>query len=172
MFAWNALIHTKQTITWCSVPEKFRKVNFPSHRRVWDDRIRYSKNWSLIVLSTKVNNLPFWKLNDREREVGMVQAEMTHQAVADHFNVSRITISRPMNRPRQTGGTNDRHRNGRSRVMSERQDRHLCLIHLRNRMITAKNTARRTSDLANVRISSRLFAEDYVNLDSELGVRW
>jgi transposase len=101
----------------------------------------------------------------------MVQAGMTHQAVADHFNVSRITISRLMIRLRQTGGTNDRHRNGRSRVMSENQDRNVCLIHPRNRMITAVS-ARRTSDLANVRISSRLCAEDYVNLDSEPGVRW
>jgi hypothetical protein len=128
---------------------------------------------SLIVLWTKVNNLPFWQLNDREWEVGMVKAGMTHQTVVYHFNVSRIPISRLMIRLWQTGGTNDRHRNGRSRVMSEHQDRHLCLIHhihLRNRLITAEDTARRISDLANVWISSRLFAEDYVNLDSELGV--
>jgi hypothetical protein len=53
---------------------------------------------SLIVLSTKVNNLPFWKFEfSQERRcygsVKMVQAGMTHQAVADHFNVSTITIS-------------------------------------------------------------------------------
>ena len=83
----------------------------------------------------------------------MVQAVMTHQAVADHFNVSRITISRLMIRLRQTSGTNDRQRNGRSRVMSERQDRHLCLIHLihlRNRIITAEDTARRTDCLQKI----------------------
>jgi len=102
----------------------------------------------------------------------MGQAGMTHQAVADHFNVSTITISRLMIRLRQTGRTNDRPRNGRPRMTSQRQDRHLCFIHLRNRMITAEDTARETSGLANVRISSRLFAEDYVNLDNELGVRW
>jgi transposase len=34
--------------------------------------------------------------NDRERGVGMVQAGMTHQAIAAHFNVSRITILRLM----------------------------------------------------------------------------
>ena len=102
----------------------------------------------------------------------MVQAGMTHQAVADHFNVSRITISRLMIRLRQKGRRNDRPSNGRSRVTSQCQDRHVCLIHLRNSMITAEDTARRKSDLANVRISSRLFADDYVNLDSELGGRW
>ena len=47
--------HKKKTITSCSVAEKFRKVNFPSH-----DRIRHLNHlWSLIVPSTKVTNLPF-----------------------------------------------------------------------------------------------------------------
>ena len=50
--------------------------------------------------------------------MGLVQAGMTHHAVADHFNVSRITISRLMIRLRQTGRTNDRPGNlGRTRVM-------------------------------------------------------
>jgi transposase len=79
--------------------------------------------------------------NDRERSVGMVQAGMTHQAVADHFNVSGITVSRLMIRLRQTGRTNDRPRNGRPIVTSQRQDRHLRLVHLRNRMITTEDTA-------------------------------
>jgi hypothetical protein len=39
---------------------------------------------------------------------GMVQAGMTHQAVADHFNVSKITIPRLMIRLPQTGRTNDK----------------------------------------------------------------
>ena len=51
--------------------------------------------------------------NNCERAMGMVQAGMTHQAVADHFNVSRITIARLIIRRRQTGRTNDRLRNGR-----------------------------------------------------------
>jgi transposase len=100
----------------------------------------------------------------------MVHAGMTHQAVADHFNVSRIAFSRLMIRLRQTGSANDRSRNGRPRVTSQRQDRHLCLIYLRNRIIAAEDTARRTPGLANVRV--RMFAEDYVNMASELGVRW
>ena len=80
---------------------------------------------------------------------------MTHQAVADHFNVSRITISRLMICLRQTDRTNDRPLNGRPRVTSQRQDRHLRLIHLGNRMITAEDTVRRTPGLANVRISGQ-----------------
>jgi transposase len=96
--------------------------------------------------------MPRLRQNDREQGVGMVQAGMTHQAVADHFNVSRITIPMLMIRLRQTDRTNDRPRNGRPRVTPQRQDRHLRLIHLRNRMITDEDTARRTPGLANVRI--------------------
>jgi transposase len=99
--------------------------------------------------------MPRLRQNDRERAVGMVQAGMTHHAVADRFNVSRITISRLMIRLRQTGRTNDRPRNGRPHVTSQCQNRHLRLIHLRNRMITAEDTARRTPGLANVRISGQ-----------------
>jgi transposase len=66
--------------------------------------------------------------NDRERTVDMVQAGMTHQAVADHFNVSKITISRIMIRLRQTGRTNDRPCNGRPRVTPQRQDGYVYVI--------------------------------------------
>ena len=60
-----------------------------------------------------------------------------------------------MIRLRQTGRMNDRPRNGRSRVTSLRQDRHLRLIHLLNRMITVDDTVRRTPGMANVRISCK-----------------
>ena len=56
---------------------------------------------------------------------------------------------------RLTGWTNDRPRNCRPRVMSQRQDRQLRLIHLRNCMITNEDTARRTPGLTNVRISGQ-----------------
>jgi len=39
---------------------KIRTVNFPSHDRVCDDRIKHLIHlWSLIVLSIKVSNLSF-----------------------------------------------------------------------------------------------------------------
>jgi hypothetical protein len=93
--------------------------------------------------------------NDHERAMGMVQAGITHQAVTDHFNVSRITISRLMIRLRQICKTNDRPRYDRLCVKSQRQDRHLRLIHPRNGMITAEDTACRRPGLANVRMSSQ-----------------
>jgi transposase len=73
--------------------------------------------------------MPRLRQNDRERAVGMVQAGMTHQAVADHFNVSRITISRLMIHLRQTGRTNDSPCNGRLHVTSQRQDRKFRSVH-------------------------------------------
>ena len=158
---------TKQTITSCSVTEKFRKVNFQSHDQVCDDRIRHLNHLrSLIMLSTKVNNLllgkcefftrtsmPRLRQNNRERPV--VQVGVIHQALADHNNMSRITISRLMIRHRQTDRTNDRPRNGRPRVTSQRKDRYLRLIHLRNSMVMVEDTSRRTPGLANVRISGQ-----------------
>ena len=53
----------------------------------------------------------------------------------------------------QTGRTNDRPRNGRPRLTSQRQDRHACLIQLRIRMIATEDTVRRTPGLANIRMS-------------------
>jgi hypothetical protein len=70
-----------------------------------------------IWISTRTS-MPRLRQNDRERAVGMVQAGMTHQAVSDHFNVSRIAIARLMIRFRQTGRTNDRPRSDRQRVPS------------------------------------------------------
>jgi transposase len=99
--------------------------------------------------------MPWLRQNDRERAMGMIQAGMTHQAVADHFKVSRITISRLIIRLRQTGRTNVRPRSGRPRMTSQRQDRHLRLIHLRHHMITAEDIARGTPGLVNVRISGQ-----------------
>ena len=96
--------------------------------------------------------MPRSRQNNCERAVGMVQAGRTHQAVADNFNVSRITISRLTIRLRQTGRRNDRSRNARPCVTSQREDRHLRLVHLRNRMVTAEDTARRTPGLASILI--------------------
>jgi hypothetical protein len=75
--------------------------------------------------------MPRLRQNDRERAVGMVQTGMTHQAVADHFNVSTMTISRLMIRLRQTGRTNDR---PRSRVWRHNVYRNLRLIHLSSKL--------------------------------------
>jgi transposase len=55
-----------------------------------------------------------------------IRSGMTHQTVADHFNMSRITISKLMIRLRKTCRTNDRPRKNRPRMTSQR--RHLLLV--------------------------------------------
>ena len=48
-----------------------------------------------------------------------------------------------------TGTTSDRRRSGRPRETTSRQDRHITLIHLRNRFASAVDTARRTPVIRN-----------------------
>jgi transposase len=93
--------------------------------------------------------------NEREGAVGMFQAGMTHTDIANHFNCSRMTIYRLLVRVRATGTTSDRRRSGRPRETTLRQDRHITLIHLRNRFVTAVDTGRRTPGIRNNRISDQ-----------------
>ena len=109
----------------------------------------------VAVVKSLSNSTSVLMIYTSERPVSMVQIGMTHQTVADHFKVSRKNIWRLMIRLRQTGRTNDTPRKGRPSVTSQRQDRHVCLIHLRNRMITTGDTACRRPGLANVRISGQ-----------------
>ncbi|VDI22612.1 Hypothetical predicted protein, partial [Mytilus galloprovincialis] len=80
---------------------------------------------------------------------------MTLVQVANHFNVSRITIARLNTRLRDTGTTNDRPRSGRPRKTTLRQDRHIRIVHLRNRFVNASQTARHTHGRHNNRISAQ-----------------
>ena len=69
--------------------------------------------------------------------------------------MSRIAISRLLIRLQQTSMTNDIPRNGRPRVTSQRQDRHIRLNHLWNFIITGADTTSKRPSLANVRISGQ-----------------
>ena len=99
--------------------------------------------------------MPRLRQNEREQAVGMLLVGMTQTQIANHFNVSRMTIYRLMIRLRDTGNTSDRPRSGRPRVTTLRQDRHIRFIHLRNRFVTAVHTARLTPGRTNVRISDQ-----------------
>lgn len=78
---------------------------------------------------------------ERERAVGMVQLGATHTDVATRFGCTRLTITRLMQRLRQTGRTVDRPRTGRPRVTTPAEDRHIRLLHLRNHDVTVTLTA-------------------------------
>jgi transposase len=68
---------------------------------------------------------------------------MTHTEIANNFNCSIKTVYRLLVRVRATSTTSDRRRSGRLRETTLRQDRHITLIHLRHRFVTAMDTARR-----------------------------
>ena len=78
---------------------------------------------------------------ERERAVGMVQQGASHVDVARRLGCARITITRLMQRLRQTGQTSDRPRSGRPPVTTPREDRYIRVLHLRNRTVTATSTA-------------------------------
>ena len=63
------------------------------------------------------------------------------QKVALQCGVNVFTIERLVRRLRDTGRFADRLRRGRSRVTTPRQDRNIHLAHLRNRHVTATETA-------------------------------
>ena len=85
--------------------------------------------------------------NERERAVGMFQTGMTQTEIVNHLNCSRMTIYQLLVRVRATSTTSDRRRSGSPRETTLRQDRHITLIHLRSRFVTAVDTARRTSGI-------------------------
>jgi transposase len=99
--------------------------------------------------------MPRLRQNEREYAVGMLLAGMAQTQIANHFNVSRMTIYQLMIPLRDTGNTSDRPRSGRPLMTTLRQDRHIRFIHLRNRFVTAVHTARLTPGRTNVRISDQ-----------------
>lgn len=80
---------------------------------------------------------------------------MTQVQVSNHCNGSRMTIVRLKTRLRDTGTTNDRPRSGRPRETTLSQDRHIGIIHLRNRFVNASQTTRQTHGRHNNRISAQ-----------------
>ena len=79
---------------------------------------------------------------DRGRAIALILHGWPQRDVAQQFGVHESTISRLVQRLRATGRLTDRPRSGRLRVTTQRQDRRIRLVHLRNRLRTATETAR------------------------------
>ncbi|XP_046563761.1 uncharacterized protein LOC124272605 [Haliotis rubra] len=71
----------------------------------------------------------------------MLEMGATHDHVAQTLGCHRVTVSRLVQRYRQTGQTTDRPRTGRPRVTTPREDRYLRTLHLRNRFLTVTSSA-------------------------------
>ena len=91
----------------------------------------------------------------RGRAIALLMQGQRQQQVANHFGVNVSTIERLVRRLRETGHLADRPRSGRPRVTSRRQDRTIRLAHLRNRHLTATETALNTEGTHNRQISPK-----------------
>ena len=91
----------------------------------------------------------------RGRAIALLIQGQRQQQVANHFGVNVSTIERLVRRLRETGHLADRPRSGRPRVTSRRQDRTIRLAHLRNRHLTATETALNTVATHNRQISPK-----------------
>ena len=91
----------------------------------------------------------------RGRAIALLMQGQRQQQVANHFGVNVSTIERLVRRLRETGHSADRPRSGRPRVTSRRQDRTIRLAHLRNRHLTATETALNTVGTHNRQISPK-----------------
>ena len=79
---------------------------------------------------------------DRGRAIALSLQGLSQRDIAQQFGVHESTILRLVQRLRATGRLTDHPRSRRPCVMTQRQDRHTRLVHLRNRVRTATETAR------------------------------
>ena len=91
----------------------------------------------------------------RGRAVALLMQGQRQQQVANDFGVNVSTIERLVRPLRETGHLADWLRSGRPRVTSRRQDRTIRLAHLRNRHLTATETALNTVGTHNRQISPK-----------------
>ena len=96
--------------------------------------------------------MPRLRQNERERAVTYLLQGVSQSEVARRLGVHQSTINRLWKRLQTTGSTADQPRSGRPRVTTERQDRRIRLLHLRDRFRTSVQTALETAGTHNNRI--------------------
>ena len=86
--------------------------------------------------------MPRLPQDQRDRALGMFQAGLSQRRIARTLGVHVSTVNRLILRHNTTDSTRDRPRPGQPRVTTPRQDRNLTFRHIRNRFLTAAETAR------------------------------
>ena len=79
---------------------------------------------------------------DRGRAIALILQGRSQRDVAQQFGVHESMISRLVQRLRATGRLNDHPRSRLPRVTTQCQDRRIRLVHLRNRLRRATETAK------------------------------
>ena len=79
---------------------------------------------------------------DRGRAIALILQGWSQRDVVQQFGVHESTISRLVQHLRATSRLTDRPRSGHLHVMMQSQDRRIRLVHLRNRLRAATETAR------------------------------
>ena len=97
-----------------------------------------------IEISVQKFEMPRLGNDERRRAMGMLDGGMSCRQVARHFGCSPSTITKLLQRHRETGSVNDRPHSGRERVTPPDQDQYIVLQHLRDRFLTASEMAAAT----------------------------
>ena len=123
---------------------------------------RKHKNWKKKIENQCQTSFHFgleWRAQ-RERAIGMLTDGMSARDVARHFQRHESTLSRLLNRFRQTGNVADRPRSGRPRKTTPREDRFLTTSSRRNRFLSSQKLGLRnaTGTVRNRLLAARLKA--------------
>ena len=105
----------------------------------------------LSLLTEKVRLLQL----DRVRAIALILQGRSQRDVTQQFGVQESTVSRLSLTSLATGRLTDCPRSGRLRVMTQCQDRRIRLVHLRNRLRTATETAREVIGTHGCRVCPR-----------------
>ena len=117
-----------------------------------------------IEISVQKFEMPRLGNDERHRAMGTMDGGMSCRQVARHFGCSPSTITRLLQRHRETGSVKDRPCPGRERVRTPDQDRYI-VLHLRDTFLIASETAAATPGRHQPRISGntvrrRLYESD------------
>ena len=93
----------------------------------------------------------------RERAIGMLTAGMSARDFPRHFQHHESTISRLLNRFKQTGIVAHRPRSGRPRKTTPREDRFLTTSSRRNRFLSSRKLGRLLRNATGTRVCDRTF---------------